>query len=965
MELETAKKSLKTKLTLLQLNVKRTVSILQGQQHDAIERHYKALKAVVTAVDESRRAVEEQKIIAEESLEDINKWNEEINAKFTQADEEVKRIKDWLDSRKRDEETRLREEQIKHETKLHETRMKFQTELKMAQKNEESDAGIKTSYVSETTGIQARLPKLEIAEFDGSYMDWLRFWGQFEEIVDKTNMTATSKLAYLRGLLCKKVRKSIEALPFTAEGYNRAKSILKSAYGKESEVIKAYTKEIMSLPHIPNVNLKRIHEFSEKLLYCVQSLQTLGKLHQVEGNVAMTLDELPAIRGDLVRTDPDWEIWVYGKLAEALRQWTRRNPIDDKTAEEPEYKRRERSGKLYQARQNKGCVYCDDVNHKSGGCTKVTSTSERRQILAKRHLCFNCTGASHRAADCPSKSKCLNCEKRHHTSICDDQKVEKPKKLLSASVTGEGLFPVVLVKVNGITVRALIDSGAGSSYASAKLIDTLNLKPCEVKTKRVDMLMGSCVERFETYETVMTSTDDKYQMDVRLTKVHKDKLLAIDNPNYDAIIARYSHLSDVKISDDDKKASLPVHVVLSGGEYARIKTETKPQVGKDGEPVAEYTKLGWFIMSPGDEFDRSTMLLTQTSQTDYEKLCRLDILGLADAPVNDQEMVYSEFKEQLTRGPEGWYETGLPWRGNHANLPNNKQGSLRRLSHLTKRLQRDGLTTEYDSIIREQLNEGIVERAREVPSTKEFYIPHKAVVKESAESTKTRIVYDASAKASADVPSLNECLNPGPSLQNKLWDVLVQQRAYPVVVTADIRKAFLPIRIRESERDSLRFHWQKEPLSEIEVLRFTRALFGLISSPFLLAGVLECHFDAWAKKYPDFIKELRRSLYVDDLLTGGKTVLEARVRKEKSNEVLNVATFQLHKWHSNVEELERDGDGAGSNEEQSFAKQQFGVQPSETRMLGLKWNKVEDILTINFPQDDHPLLDTYICYYNK
>ena len=98
-------------------------------------------------------------------------------------------------------------------------------------------------------------------------------------------------------------------MPFTAEGYNRAKSILKTTYGKESEVIKAYTKEIMDLPHISNVNVKRIHEFSEKLMYCVQSLQTLGKLQRVEGNVAMTLDKLPAIRGDLVRTDPDWENW--------------------------------------------------------------------------------------------------------------------------------------------------------------------------------------------------------------------------------------------------------------------------------------------------------------------------------------------------------------------------------------------------------------------------------------------------------------------------------------------------------------------------------------------------------------------------------------------------------------------------------------------------------------------------------
>ena len=141
--------------------------------------------------------------------------------------------------------------------------MKFQTELKMAksQQNEQGEAETKVSYASETTTYtQARLPKLEIAEFDGSYMDWPRFWGQFEEIGDKTNIPSTSKLAYLCGLLCKQVRKDIEALPFTAEGYNRAKSILKSTYGKESEVIKA---EIMET-----------------------SLQTLGNLQQVEGNDA-------------------------------------------------------------------------------------------------------------------------------------------------------------------------------------------------------------------------------------------------------------------------------------------------------------------------------------------------------------------------------------------------------------------------------------------------------------------------------------------------------------------------------------------------------------------------------------------------------------------------------------------------------------------------------------------------------
>ena len=33
----------------------------------------------------------------------------------------------------------------------------------------------------------------------------------------------------------------------------------------------------------------------------------MNKLSQVDGAVAVTLDKLPAIRGDFARTDPEWE----------------------------------------------------------------------------------------------------------------------------------------------------------------------------------------------------------------------------------------------------------------------------------------------------------------------------------------------------------------------------------------------------------------------------------------------------------------------------------------------------------------------------------------------------------------------------------------------------------------------------------------------------------------------------------
>ena len=145
-------------------------------------------------------------------------------------------------------------------------------------------------------------------------------------------------------------------------------------------------------------------------------------------------------------------------------------------------------------------------------------------------------------------------------------------------------------------------------------------------------------------------------------------------------------------------------------------------------------------MSPGREIDHANMLLTQTNHVDYEELCRLDVLGLDDSLEHDQQAVYAEFREQLTRDPDGWYETSLPWKGNHPPLPNNKEGSLRRLVNLQSRLQRMGLREEYGQIIEHQKSEGIVEEANKSPQEKEFYISHKPVVRVGAESTKLRVV---------------------------------------------------------------------------------------------------------------------------------------------------------------------------------------------------------------------------------
>ena len=92
------------------------------------------------------------------------------------------------------------------------------------------------------------------------------------------------------------------------------------------------------------------------------------------------------------------------------------------------------------------------------------------------------------------------------------------------------------------------------------------------------------------------------------------------------------------MSDTDQKDELPIHVdqdTCKGGFAGAICRR--------------------------QEVDQN-MMLTQTLHCDYDQLCRLDGLGLADSAEGDQNVVYQEFKEQLTSSEEGWYETGLPWK---------------------------------------------------------------------------------------------------------------------------------------------------------------------------------------------------------------------------------------------------------------------------------------------------------------
>ena len=148
--------------------------------------------------------------------------------------------------------------------KREELKFEKKVEMQLADKPEKS------------TGKSVKLPKLVITKYDGTFEKWLSFWNTFKAEVDSQDIPAVTKFAFQKEFLEPKVRETIDGLPFSTEGYERAKNILQSNHGN-IEIMHAYVENIRNLPVIAGTQAAKIHEFYHTLTYNVQSLETLGK----------------------------------------------------------------------------------------------------------------------------------------------------------------------------------------------------------------------------------------------------------------------------------------------------------------------------------------------------------------------------------------------------------------------------------------------------------------------------------------------------------------------------------------------------------------------------------------------------------------------------------------------------------------------------------------------------------------
>ena len=96
-------------------------------------------------------------------------------------------------------------------------------------------------------------------------------------------------------------------------------------------------------------------------------------------------------------------------------------------------------------------------------------------------------------------------------------------------------------------------------------------------------------------------------------------------------------------------------------------------------------------------------------------------------------------------------------------------------------------------------------------------------------------------------------INKGPKFHQLILDLLIRVQCYKIALIADLEKAFLIIAVDEKDRDVLRFIWiddvnKEEP--KLCVYGFTRVVFGVSSSPFLLNATVKYHLERYLDSKP-------------------------------------------------------------------------------------------------------------------
>ncbi|UYV76893.1 hypothetical protein LAZ67_14002313 [Cordylochernes scorpioides] len=822
---------------------------------------------------------------------------------------------------------------------------------------------------SEDTVINVKLPELALKTYDGSLEGWLPWWAQFSKIHENKNLSDSDRFLYLRQAIVpnSEAYRVVASYPVTGANYALAVQALQERFGDPNILTELYVRRLLNsvISNVKKEN-RNLSSLYDELSSHLRSLETLGIDPQLSGIFLYPLVE-SSLPSDILKIWHRHPSSGYGMelakreesdkgvggaqerlrllldfLKAEVRSAQRLKFVEKGFKQEEPYKRSYNDGtrtrsnfrpatvsSLFGGRTNIKCFFCERTNHASHQCRSIMKMSpgERNDKIRSAHLCFKCLRKGHIQSQCREQLECKNCGRNHLEVLCEgnsSNRLTKPGRenlkenapepiasLSSQACTGQVLLMTTVALLRGPNasrrVIILLDSGSQFSYIKQSLVWSIGIERKGEITIAKSLFGGNKIGE----------------------EKHGKFMLELEN------LGNKRDVIHIEALDQRQE----IDILIGANCLGMILTGKIVQV--EADLTAVETKLGWTLMgnSPiidsNDNVQQTLNLLT--TRCDLKDLWDLEVLGIRD-PVEtcSKETRYQEIKEKfitkIQRQSNQRYSVGLPWKVEKESIPSNLDIAIKRLDISTKKMTSQNKLTEYSQIFRDWLTEGLIERVEENPLERRgYYLPHRPVYKMESKTTPIRPVFDASCLGHNGL-SLNQCLEKGPNLLERIPETMIRFRENKFGVTADIRKAFQMVAIEESERNYLRFlWWEKESDRELIAYRHKRLVFGLNCSPFVLNAVIEYHLQSIRGPLVQWAKILAQSFYMDNCITSLETKQEVQEFQKAAIEIMDRAKMDLREWEYSLEENPEKG--------------------TCTKILGVVWNKMEDSLKCELPDN--------------
>lgn len=619
----------------------------------------------------------------------------------------------------------------------------------------------------------------------------------------------------------------------------------------------------------------------------------------------------------------------------------------------------------FQGRRNSKltCAFCGKL-HSIYKCYQYADLTPPQRIAKVKELklCPNCLRGGHTAQSCDSRVRCAVCKQAHHHTLhLDASETQKSTQnhnvptgqdravVLTCSSNTTVLLGTAVVHVADSygryhPVRAVIDSGAMSSYMTADCAQRLALPRRSCNFEPIG-LGGAPVQHFG----VVTSSVKPRNSSGPVLKTETVVVSQITGnlPTMTLSNRVVKEFQALELADPNYFEAAPVDVLLACDLFPYIYDGRNILPREAGLPVAMHSIFGYVITGQAalDNEPISKPASCSLFSNNIEKIMSSfwDTESVACEIPRDPDDVYAEqlFQKDHSRDVSGRYVVKYPFKPEF-ELGDSKAQAERRLINLESKLNRlPDIKKEYHAFLTEYEEMGHMTCLGDLATVKsEYIIPHFCVLRPSSTSTKLRVVFDASSKTT-NGNSLNSVVYAGPKLQADINEILINFRIHEIVLSSDIRKMFRMIMIDDSQRKFQHILWRFSQDQPIKVYELNTVTYGVASSPYLAIRVLKQLAEDEAEKFPLGSKVLKKGFFVDDLLWSVATLDEAMQLQDELLALLKAGGFDLRKWSSNCPELL-------ARVPADYRETPLEFQDDKDlsiKVLGLQWMPAEDVFS--------------------